>query len=80
MGLNKRVKGKGNLKDDLADNKRASPNNEQLAQQSGEAGDEEGRAGSSASTCLHVLWLIEAFGIKQPQNGTLQNWSEVNIL
>lgn len=30
MELNKRAKGKDNLKDSLADNKRASPNNEQL--------------------------------------------------
>lgn len=30
MELNKRVKGKDNLKDSLPDNKRASPNNEQL--------------------------------------------------
>lgn len=30
MELNKRVKGKGNLKDSLSDNKRASPNNEPL--------------------------------------------------
>lgn len=30
MELNKRVKGKDNLKDSVPDNKRASPNNEQL--------------------------------------------------
>lgn len=30
MELNKRAKGKDNLKDSLADNKRVSPNNEQL--------------------------------------------------
>lgn len=74
MELNKRVKGKDNLKDSLSDNKRASPNNEQLELAffalTREAGVKEGES-SSASTCQHVLWLIEAFGIKQPQNGTL---------
>lgn len=77
MELNKRVKGKDNLKDRLI-TKSASPNNEQLeltfffhSSVGGSWREGGGRGGNSASTCQHVLWLIEAFGIKQPQNGTL---------
>lgn len=55
MELNKRVKGKDNLKDSVPDNKRASPNNEQLElalffSWGGEAGVKEG----GEELCQHL--------------------------
>lgn len=54
MELNKRVKGKDNLKDSQPDNKRASPNNEQLELafflRCGEVGVKEG----GEKLCQHL--------------------------
>lgn len=51
MELNKRVNGKDNLKDRLPDNKRASPNNEQL-ELAFFSGEEE--EGGVQTLCQHL--------------------------